>query len=183
VFEGWGFYARAGDLLREGPDGVWVTVAIGTRARNILALLLQRPNALVSKDAIMDAAWPNVTVEPNTLPVQIAALRRILDEGRTNGSCIETVPGRGYRFVPRVGHQSEARPDPMLGPVTLGPVAGPQALGWLALWPRRGFGSGRWRPVPLRWRRCWRLRHGLAAGSSDSHRLRGCRLSCCRSRT
>src|SRR5262249_30069378 len=29
----------------------------------------------------------------------IAALRRVLDEGRPNGSCIQTVPGRGYRFL------------------------------------------------------------------------------------
>jgi hypothetical protein len=34
--------------------------------------------------------------------VQIAALRRLLDNGRADGSCIQTVPGRGYRFAATV---------------------------------------------------------------------------------
>ena len=34
--------------------------------------------------------------------MQISALRRILDENRTDGSCIQTVPGRGYRFTASV---------------------------------------------------------------------------------
>src|SRR5262249_43519076 len=38
-------------------------------------------------------------VEDNNLTVQIAALRRILDRGRADGSCIQTVAGRGYRFA------------------------------------------------------------------------------------
>src|SRR5262249_26298414 len=31
--------------------------------------------------------------------VQISALRRILDRDRAQGSCIQTIPGRGYRFI------------------------------------------------------------------------------------
>jgi DNA-binding winged helix-turn-helix (wHTH) protein len=45
--------------------------------------------------------------------VQIAALRRILDEGRTGESCIQTIPGRGYRFtapVARVAGDASALP-------------------------------------------------------------------------
>jgi hypothetical protein len=38
-------------------------------------------------------------VEDTNLTVQISALRRILDRGRAGGSCIQTVAGRGYRFV------------------------------------------------------------------------------------
>ncbi len=38
-------------------------------------------------------------MEDSNLPVQIAALRRVLNEGRAEGSCIQTVPGRGYRFA------------------------------------------------------------------------------------
>jgi adenylate cyclase len=33
------------------------------------------------------------------LTVQISALRRALEHGRPNGRCIQTVPGRGYRFA------------------------------------------------------------------------------------
>jgi adenylate cyclase len=57
---------------------------------------------LVSRSDIMDAVWPNVAVEENNLTVQLSALRRVLDAGRAQGSCVQTVPGRGYRFLPRV---------------------------------------------------------------------------------
>src|ERR1700693_1221764 len=103
AFEGWQFDLRARGLLRQDPNGVWVPVPIGARAGDILAFLLEQPGALVSKDAIMDAAWPNVPVEPNNLTVQIAALRRVLDEGRAGDSCIQTVPGRGLPICPSRG--------------------------------------------------------------------------------
>src|SRR5262249_35275215 len=47
----------------------------------------------------MAAAWPGVVVEDNNLTIQIASLRRVLDRDGAQGSCIQTVPGRGYRFV------------------------------------------------------------------------------------
>src|SRR5262249_18447194 len=37
-------------------------------------------------------------------PTQISTLRRVLDVGRSNESCIQTVAGRGYRFVAAVTH-------------------------------------------------------------------------------
>jgi hypothetical protein len=43
--------------------------------------------------------WPGTVVEDNNLNVQISTLRRVLDQDRSQGSCIQTVPGRGYRFV------------------------------------------------------------------------------------
>jgi adenylate cyclase len=46
--------------------------------------------------------WPATVVEDSNLNMQIAALRRILDDGRAEGSCIQTVPGRGYRFTAAV---------------------------------------------------------------------------------
>jgi adenylate cyclase len=69
------------------------------RAAEILLLFLQRHGELISKNEIMDAAWPDTAVEESNLTVQISALRRALDEGRTGTSCIQTVPGRGYRFA------------------------------------------------------------------------------------
>jgi TolB-like protein len=81
---------------------------MGSRARDILALLLERPGELVLKDAIMDAVWSRVAVESNNLSVQIAAIRRILDNGRAKGSYVQTVPGRGYRFAIAVTPAGEA---------------------------------------------------------------------------
>jgi DNA-binding winged helix-turn-helix (wHTH) protein len=42
---------------------------------------------------------PGTVVEDNNLTVQISALRRILYQGRADGSCIQTIAGRGYRVA------------------------------------------------------------------------------------
>lgn len=102
AFERWCFHRQTCVLYRQDATGDHSPVSLGSRVLEILALLLERPGTLVSKDAIMDAVWPGVAVEPNNLTVQIAALRRVLDESRTGESCIQTVPGRGYRFTAAV---------------------------------------------------------------------------------
>lgn len=47
----------------------------------------------------MSAVWPNQFVEENNLTVRMSALRRALGEKPGEHKYIETVPGRGYRFV------------------------------------------------------------------------------------
>jgi DNA-binding winged helix-turn-helix (wHTH) protein len=86
-------------LSRRDQGGNFVPIPIGSRALEVLGVLVARSGDLVTRDVIMNVVWPGVVVESSNLPVQIAALRRILDDGRTNGSLIQTVPGRGYRFV------------------------------------------------------------------------------------
>jgi TolB-like protein/tetratricopeptide (TPR) repeat protein len=102
LFEGFRLDHRGGGLFRADDSGSLVPVAIGSRALDLLALLVKRPGDIVTKDAIMNAVWPGLTVADSNLPTQIWALRRVLDHGRTQGSCIRTVAGRGYRFVAEV---------------------------------------------------------------------------------
>jgi adenylate cyclase len=97
LFEGFRLDRRG--LSRCNDQGCFIPVALGSRALEILAVLLARSGELVARDEIMNVVWPGVVVESSNLPVQIAALRRVLDGGRAEGSCIQTVPGRGYRFV------------------------------------------------------------------------------------
>src|SRR5262249_868129 len=101
-------------------DGALVPVAIGSRGLDILTLLVTRHGKLVSKDEIMTAVWPGAVVEDSNLPTQISALRRILDRGRPNGSSIQTVSGRGYRFVAPVTY---AAADAMRVASPMGPEA------------------------------------------------------------
>ena len=54
---------------------------------------------MVSKDALIEAAWPGQEVEESNLTVQIAALRRVLSTDPGGERWIETMPRRGYRFV------------------------------------------------------------------------------------
>jgi TolB-like protein/DNA-binding winged helix-turn-helix (wHTH) protein len=97
---------QAGTLTRQRPDGQQTSVEIGSRAFQILCLLVDRRGQIVSQRELMDAVWPNVAVEPNNLTVQLSALRRVLDDDRKQGSCIRNVPGRGYRFMPTVTETS-----------------------------------------------------------------------------
>jgi adenylate cyclase len=111
LFEGFRLERRGGRLDRRNERGVFVPVAIGARALDVLGVLVERSGDLVSKDEIMAAAWPKTVVENGNLTVQISALRRILDDGRAEGSCIQTVARRGYRFVAAVA-RVEAEPRP-----------------------------------------------------------------------
>ena len=93
------FAASTRELLRIERDGATTRLPLGSRAADLLLVFLERPGELVTKGEIMDAVWPGTTVEDSNLPVQIAALRRVLDAGGDGGSAISTVPGRGYRFT------------------------------------------------------------------------------------
>ena len=115
-FEGFRLDRRLGCLLKQEEDGTWRPVALGSRALDVLGILADQQGALLSKEEIMAVAWPGIVVEDNNLAVQISALRRILDRDRAEGSCIQTVPGRGYRFVAPVVRTNSAGP-----PVTLLP--------------------------------------------------------------
>jgi TolB-like protein len=85
--------AEAGMLFRHGEP-----VLLGRRAVALLRLLLERPQSPVAKDALIEAAWPGLAVEDSNLTVQIAALRRVLEQDGGAG-WIATLPRRGYRYV------------------------------------------------------------------------------------
>ena len=74
-------------------------VVLGKRAVAVLYALVDQPGIPVSKDALIEAAWPGLAVGENNLAVQIASLRRVLGEAPGGERWIETLPRRGYRFV------------------------------------------------------------------------------------
>jgi len=73
-------------------------VPLGSRAFDILAMVVKAGGRLVTKDELMDAVWPNTIVEENNIQVHLSALRKILGADR---DLILTVPGRGYQLVQR----------------------------------------------------------------------------------
>ena len=99
-----------------GPAG---PIEISARSFDILVLLLERAGAVVSKSDLLDAVWPGLTVEENTLHVHVSALRKILGP-----AMILTVHGRGYKY---------AGPDPLS---TEGKDTGPRLTGRTAEDPR-----------------------------------------------
>jgi DNA-binding winged helix-turn-helix (wHTH) protein len=74
----------------------------------LLRTLIDRAGAPVTKDALMEAAWPGLAVEDSNLTVQIAALRRALGEVPGGEGWIVTLPRRGYRFVGPAVTKSDA---------------------------------------------------------------------------
>jgi DNA-binding winged helix-turn-helix (wHTH) protein len=93
-------------LLMEGDK----PVSLGSRALEILTMLLERPGELVSKQELMARVWPNVFVEPANLTVHMSALRRTLRDGRDGNRFIINVPGRGYSFVASVAVAGRVKP-------------------------------------------------------------------------
>ena len=106
VFEG--FRLDQHGLFRRDQNGVFTPISIGSRALDVLVALIAGAGDLVPRDEIFAAAWPATMVGDNNLNVQIAALRRVLDDGRADGSCIQTVRGRGYRLVAAVTRHDDA---------------------------------------------------------------------------
>ncbi len=100
-------------LLRDGRP-----VRLRAKVLDTLCVLVSRPGHLIEKDELIAAVWPDTVVEENNLAHNINALRKALGDARL----IETVPGKGYRFLgaaspsPAVpGHRSFGVPSE--GPV------------------------------------------------------------------
>ena len=83
------------ELLFRGAE----PMALGQRAVALLRVLVERAGAPVSKDALIEAAWPGLAVEESNLTVQIAALRRVFEAEPGGDLWIETLSRRGYRFT------------------------------------------------------------------------------------
>jgi predicted ATPase/DNA-binding winged helix-turn-helix (wHTH) protein len=77
-------------------------VKLGGRALDILHLLVTRAGQEVSKNTLIEFAWPNVFVDDSNLKVHISSLRRALEDTFPQATYIATVPGRGYKFVRHV---------------------------------------------------------------------------------
>jgi adenylate cyclase len=108
-FSGFRFDRSHGCLFRQDKEGTFTRVAVGSRALDLLGLLIDRHGDLVSKDEILNTVWPGV-VEGANVTVQISALRRVLDDGWSDESLIQTIPGRGYRFVASVVRAEHVTP-------------------------------------------------------------------------
>jgi predicted ATPase/DNA-binding winged helix-turn-helix (wHTH) protein len=88
-------------------------MALGSRALDILTLLVERAGTVVPKRDLLAHAWPGLTVEENSLRVQIAAIRKALGDGVGGARYISNIPGRGYCFVsPIILETEEQASDP-----------------------------------------------------------------------
>jgi DNA-binding winged helix-turn-helix (wHTH) protein len=89
-------------LLADG-----VPVELGTRAFDLLLVLLEADGALVTKKELLNRVWPSVVVSEENLKVHVSALRKALGADR---DLIRTEFGRGYRFVGILRPNATAHP-------------------------------------------------------------------------
>ena len=84
--------ARARRLTRDGEP-----VTLTARQFDLLHLLVAGAGQVLSKDSLIEAAWPDVAVTDNSLEQAISSLRRVLTPP-SGQPYIETQARRGYRF-------------------------------------------------------------------------------------
>ena len=86
-------------------------LALGGRALDVLLALAEAGGALVTKDQLLQRAWPGLVVEEANVHVQVSALRKVL-----GASAIATVAGLGYRLaVPVQAVQTTTTPHNLPG--------------------------------------------------------------------
>src|SRR5712692_4625704 len=65
----------------------------------MLRCLLEHPGQLVTKEALLNAVWPDTYVGESALTICIHELRQALGDNPKTPQFIETVHRRGYRFI------------------------------------------------------------------------------------
>jgi DNA-binding winged helix-turn-helix (wHTH) protein len=91
-------------LLRNGE-----LVALTSKALEILLVLVERSEHVVTKDELMKEVWPNSFVEEANLTQHISMVRKALGETPQDHRYIVTFPGQGYRFRRRSAYRLSER--------------------------------------------------------------------------
>jgi Tol biopolymer transport system component/DNA-binding winged helix-turn-helix (wHTH) protein len=105
----WDAYVLDLDAYRLERGGV--PVALEPKALNLLAVLVQRPGHLFTKQEIFDLVWPGTAVTDHALTRIVAQIRRALGDEAREARFLETVPTRGYRWIhPVETHDDTAVP-------------------------------------------------------------------------
>jgi DNA-binding winged helix-turn-helix (wHTH) protein len=97
AFDEWELDDELFQLRRAGR-----VVELEPKVFDLLAYLLRHRQRVVTKRELLDALWPDVSVSESVLPRAVAAARRALDDDRRQPRVIQTIHGRGYRFVAAV---------------------------------------------------------------------------------
>ena len=86
-------------------------VPITSKTFDVLIVLLEHRDHIVSKDELLNRVWPNTAVNENNLARQISSLRRALGQRPDQHDFVVTIPGHGYRFVATVQSLTDAPPE------------------------------------------------------------------------
>src|ERR1051326_7900641 len=89
-------------------------VKIQDQPFQLLMLLLQRPDEVVTREELRQSLWPEGTYVDfdGSLNVILKRLRAALDDDPENPRFVQTVPRRGYRFIAPVAVEKTPEPAP-----------------------------------------------------------------------
>jgi len=131
---------RAGELLKNGRR-----IRLQDQPLQVLAMLLERPGNVVTRDEFRQKLWPNDTFVnfDHGLNNAINRLRDALNDSAETPRFIETLPKRGYRFISQV--ESGAIPDSLAArEKSPGPSGNDQAGSETAIRPLLPWWRNRW---------------------------------------
>ncbi len=85
-----------------GDERLWhgdQPIPLGNKAFELLRLFVSNPNRLLTKDEILDSVWGDICVSEGLVKEYVHDLRLALGDDPQRPQFIETVRGRGYRFL------------------------------------------------------------------------------------
>jgi DNA-binding winged helix-turn-helix (wHTH) protein/TolB-like protein len=89
-----------GEVVRLGPVNM-----------HVLVLLLENQGQVISRSMILDAVWKNQVISDDTLTRCISDIRIQLGKYSKQDKLIETIPKRGYQWLPKVNQLKEDREE------------------------------------------------------------------------
>jgi TolB-like protein/DNA-binding winged helix-turn-helix (wHTH) protein len=96
-------YLIAGSLWLDRKDErLWRNgrhVRLGGKSLALLRALMERPRTLVTKDELFDSIWPGLAVSDSVLTTAVKEARQAIGDDARQPNVIQTVYGRGYRFL------------------------------------------------------------------------------------
>ena len=98
---------RAGELRKQGKR-----IKLQDQPFQVLAVLLQRPGDVVTREELRSQIWPQDTFVDfdDSLNTAISKIREALGDSADSPRFIETLPRRGYRFLAPVSGNTPSEP-------------------------------------------------------------------------
>src|ERR1700686_4536925 len=98
---------RAGELYKAGRK-----IKLQDQPFQALAMLLERPGEVVTRDEFRKRLWPEDTFVDfeHSLNTAIKKLRQALGDDKKEPQFVETLPKRGYRFIGKLEHTAPPSP-------------------------------------------------------------------------
>jgi TolB-like protein/DNA-binding winged helix-turn-helix (wHTH) protein/Flp pilus assembly protein TadD len=102
---------QTGELTKLGKR-----ISLQDQPFQLLAMLLEKPGELVSRQELSERLWPNTIVDfDHGLNKAIGKVREALGDSAENPRFIETVARRGYRFLADVAVIQGGKPETVAG--------------------------------------------------------------------